>query len=90
MSANENGNSNIIAIDAQTAPPVPNTNEVHDVAQQMQQRVSRFSQEDQSYQESLVTVLQQLSGQLRATDATVLKNSAAIDKLASQIRNYRS
>jgi hypothetical protein len=31
-----------------------------------------FSQEDQSYQENLVTVIKQVSGQLRATDASVL------------------
>ena len=90
MDTEQTGDANTIAIGGQTAPAEPNPGEVHDAAQQMQESVSRFSQEDQSYQENLVTGIKQVSGQLRATDAKVQQNRADIDKLGSRIRNYRS
>ena len=83
-------NGNIIAAGAQAAPVEINPGDVREAAQQMQESVSGFWREDQGYQESLVSGMKQVSGQVRATDVKVAGNRAEIDKLASRIRNYRS
>ena len=76
------------ATGAQTASAEINSGKVHGAAQQLQASVSRFAQEAQ--RESFVTLVKQVSEQLRTTDAKVQDNRAQIDKLASRIRNYRS
>ena len=76
------------AMGAQTASAEINSDKVHGAAQQLQASVSRFAQEAQ--RESFVTLIKQVSEQLRTTDAKVQDNRAQIDKLASRIKNYRS
>ena len=75
------------ATGAQTALSNINSGNVHDAAQQLQASVSRFAQEAQ--RESFVTLIKQVSEQVRTTDAKVEVNRAQIDKLASRIKNYR-
>ena len=89
MDTQENGNASSSAIGAQTAPAELNPGVVHDAARQMQESVSRFSQEDEACQETVVTAIRQVIGQLRETDAKVRQNRAEIEKLGSHIRNSR-
>lgn len=91
METGENdGNSDDEAMGAQAAQAEIVPDQAHDAAGQLQASVSRFAQEDEGNLQSFVTVIKQVGAQLRATDAKVRQNRAAIDKLASQIRNYRS
>jgi hypothetical protein len=87
---NNNSNSNEEAVGAQSAPAEINSGKVNDAAQQLQAAVSSFAQETQRNQESLIALIKQMSDQLRSTDAKGRADRAQIDKLASQIRNYRS
>ena len=85
-----NSNTSDEAMGAQTTSAELDSDQVHDAAEQLQASVSHFGQEDEKRQQSLRTVMKQMSAQLRTTDAKVQGNRAEIDKLANRIRNYRS
>jgi hypothetical protein len=90
MDTGENDNSGDDATGAQAASAETDLAQLHDTANQLQASVSRLAQEDEGSLESLVTVIKQVGAQLRTTDASVQKNCAEIDKLATRLRNYRS
>ena len=90
MSTDNNSDSNDEATGAPTALSETNSGDVHEAADQVQTSLSRFAQGTEGNQENLVALLKQVSQQLRATDATIQKNTAQIDKLSSWIRNSRS
>ena len=78
------------AMGAQANPADAISGEIRDAGQQMQAIISRFSQDDQRNQESLVSFTGQAGGQIRTTDAKARENSKQIEKLESWIRYNRS
>jgi len=91
MDTNENSsNSNDGATSAQPASAGINRSEVVAAVQKMNESLSRYLEEDRNFRERLLAVLKQEDGQLRATDAKTVKNSAEIERLSTRISNYRS
>jgi seryl-tRNA synthetase len=90
MDTDNKSDSSDKAIGAQTASTELDSDQVHDAAEQLQASVSRFAQEDEGNQQSVVVAMKQVGAQLQTTDAKVRQNRAEIDKLSSRIRNYRS
>ena len=78
------------AMRSQANPADTVLGEIRDAAQQMQAMTSRFSQDDQRSQESLVSFARQTGGQIQTTDAKARENRKQIDKLEIWIRYNRS
>jgi hypothetical protein len=89
MDTEENDNFIAEATGSQTASAEIDPGKVRDAAVQLQASVSRFAQEAETNQQSLVALIQQVSGQLQTIGAEVQKDRAQIDKLTSWIGSNR-
>ena len=73
-------NSDETAGDAPIASAEATSRKANASAQPLLASISRFAQQAQTNQESLISLIMQVGEQLRATDAKVRKNSAEIEK----------
>jgi len=74
---------------AQTAPAEMNSGNVHDAAQQFQESLSRFMQEDQRAKENLSRFMDQPSDQIWRLEKKIEDVRSATERNLELIRNYR-
>jgi hypothetical protein len=81
--------SNGGAAGAQTTTVETNSDEVNDMAHQVEADVSNFEQQDDRNQQGLTALLQQMSQQLQAVNAQVQKDGTQIERLESWVKSNR-